>query len=127
MALHGLVGTAWALVGAVLERAPDLVVAGAVLAVLVAVFQALACLHRLVMFWTRLALRLAWWAVLAGAVAVVVRRGPEAAARDVLVFLSRLAGYAVVVRDLWRTEYQKYDAQTKMGRGGAGRLRRSGA
>ncbi|CAJ2513835.1 Uu.00g019540.m01.CDS01 [Anthostomella pinea] len=105
-----------------LHDSPDVVVLAFLLAVLVVAIQAMLWVHRTMMFFTRLAMRLVWWAVVAGLLAAVWQRGPETAARDVVVFVSKAVGYAAVVKDIWMSEYQRYDAQTRGGSGGNQRL-----
>ncbi|KAI1470410.1 uncharacterized protein F4812DRAFT_417386 [Daldinia caldariorum] len=100
-----------------LHDSPDLVVLGFVLATLVLVIQVISFLHRTMMYVTRLAFRLLGWALFAALLAALCRRGPDAAVRDLLLFVGKLAGYAALVRDIWWSEYQRFDAQTK--RGGA--------
>ena len=58
--------------------------------------------------------------VLGLALMAVWQRGPEAVAADLAVLVRRLALYAAMVRDIWLTEYRKYDAQTRAGSFGAG-------
>ncbi|KAI1379384.1 hypothetical protein F4677DRAFT_442359 [Hypoxylon crocopeplum] len=101
-----------------LNDSPDIVVLAFVLGAFVLVLQVVAWVHRTMMYVTRLAFRMLGWALVFALAAVVWRRGPEATIRDVVVFVSKLAGYAAVVKDIWLSEYQKFDAQTK--RGGAG-------
>ncbi|KAI1081764.1 hypothetical protein F5B20DRAFT_57052 [Whalleya microplaca] len=98
-----------------LQDSPDLVVLAFLLTAMVLVLQAIMWVHRTMMFFTRLAVRLVGWAIVAGIVAVIWQRGPEATIRDVVVFVSKVAGYGAVVKDIWLSEYQKYDAQTKTG------------
>ncbi|KAI1767416.1 hypothetical protein GGR53DRAFT_482644 [Hypoxylon sp. FL1150] len=102
-----------------LHDSPDIVVLGFALGFFVLVLQVVAWVHRTMMFFTRLAFRLVGWALVFAVLAVVWRRGPEAAVRDVVVFTGKVAGYAAVVKDIWWSEYQKFDAQTKRG-GGSG-------
>ncbi|KAI0011301.1 hypothetical protein F4779DRAFT_574318 [Xylariaceae sp. FL0662B] len=98
-----------------LQDSPDLVVLAFLLAAMVLVLQVVLWVHRTMMFFTRLAVRAVGWAIVAGLLAVVWQRGPEATIRDVVVFVSKVVGYAAVVKDIWLSEYQKYDAQTKGG------------
>ncbi|KAI2636926.1 hypothetical protein GGS26DRAFT_546566 [Hypomontagnella submonticulosa] len=109
-----------------LHDSPDIVVLAFVLAAFVLVLQIVAWVHRTMMFVTRLAFRMLGWAFVFALLAVVWRRGPEAAIRDVVVFVSKLAGYAALVKDIWWSEYQKFDAQTKRGGAGAGQRAPSG-
>ncbi|OTB00031.1 hypothetical protein M426DRAFT_324607 [Hypoxylon sp. CI-4A] len=103
-----------------LHDSPDIVVLGFVLAFCVLVFQVVALVHRTMLYVTRLAFRMLGWALLFALAAVVWRRGPEAAVRDVVVLVGKLAGYGALVKDIWLSEYNKFDAQTKRGGGGAG-------
>ncbi|KAI2624346.1 hypothetical protein GGR54DRAFT_571286 [Hypoxylon sp. NC1633] len=108
-----------------LHDSPDVVVLAFLLGVFVLALQLVAFVHRTMMYVTRLAFRLLGWALVFAILAVVWRRGPEAAVRDVVVFISKLAGYGAVVRDIWWSEYQRFDAQTKRG-GGTGQRAPSG-
>ncbi|KAI8961706.1 hypothetical protein F5Y11DRAFT_221038 [Daldinia sp. FL1419] len=103
-----------------LHDSPDLVVLGFVLAAFVLVIQLISFVHRTMMYFTRLAFRLVGWALFFALLAALWRRGPEAAIRDVVVFVGKLTGYAALVKDIWLSEYQKFDAQTKRGGAAAG-------
>jgi hypothetical protein len=106
-----------------LQDSPDVVFFGFLLAVLFAAFQILIWVQRTISFFTRLAFRAVLWTCIGLALMAVWQRGPEAVARDVVVVVSKLIGYAAVVKDIWLSEYQKYDAQTRAGAGaGAGPL-----
>lgn len=98
-----------------LHDSPDVVVIGFLLAFFVFALQLIAWVHRTMMYFTRLAFRLLGWALVAALVAFVWRRGPEATIRDAVVVVSKIAGYASFVKDVWWSEYQKFDAQTKRG------------
>ncbi|KAI0152241.1 hypothetical protein F4776DRAFT_19429 [Hypoxylon sp. NC0597] len=102
-----------------LNDSPDIVVLGFVLAAFFLVIQLIAWVHRTMMYMTRLAFRMLGWALVFALLAFVWRRGPEATIRDIVVFVSKLAGYATLLKDIWLSEYKKFDAQTKRG-GGAG-------
>ncbi|KAI1403432.1 hypothetical protein F4819DRAFT_226198 [Hypoxylon fuscum] len=102
-----------------LHDSPDIVVLAFVLATFVFILQVVAWVHRTMMYFTRLAFRMLGWALVFGVLAVVWRRGPEASIRDVVVFVSKIAGYAALVKDIWWSEYQKFDAQTKRSGGAA--------
>ncbi|KAK7907909.1 hypothetical protein PG985_015212 [Apiospora marii] len=111
-----------------LNDSPDIVIVGALLVFIVAALQFLFWVQRVVLFWTRMTMRLIFYAILAGALAVVWQRGPEAAIRDIVIFVSKIAGYATLLKNFWLSEYERYDAQTKNGRGmgPAGMSRRGG-
>ncbi|KAH7031333.1 uncharacterized protein B0I36DRAFT_363039 [Microdochium trichocladiopsis] len=98
---------------ATLSSSPDFVFFGALLFLIVAAIQIALFIQRTMLYFTRLFFRMLGWALVIAAVAAVWQRGPEATARDAVVVVSKLAGYASVVRDIWWSEYQKYDAQTR--------------
>ncbi|KAI0888623.1 uncharacterized protein GGS22DRAFT_184201 [Annulohypoxylon maeteangense] len=98
-----------------LHDSPDVVVLGFVLGTIVLMLQIVVWVHRTMMYMTRLAFRMMGWALVFALVAVVWRRGPEATIRDVVVFVGKMAGYAALVKDIWLSEYKKFDAQTKRG------------
>ncbi|KAI2473044.1 hypothetical protein F4781DRAFT_381647 [Annulohypoxylon bovei var. microspora] len=98
-----------------LHDSPDVVVLAFVLGTIVLMLQIVAWVHRTMMYMTRLAFRMMGWALVFGMLAVVWRRGPEATIRDVVVFVGKMAGYAALVKDIWLSEYKKFDAQTKRG------------
>lgn len=95
------------------QNSPDAVVLLFVLTIIVVAVQIMFAIQRTMMWMTRLALRLVGWAVFVALLAVVWRRGPEATIRDLVVVVSKIAGYATVVKDIWVSEYERYDAQTK--------------
>ncbi|KAI0125787.1 hypothetical protein BJ170DRAFT_447852 [Xylariales sp. AK1849] len=130
-----LLSTLWPLlqpivlrVGDLLSDSPDFIFIAVLVGIIALGFQVLLWVHRFMMFWTRLVTRALMWAAVAAVIAVVWQRGPEAAIRDVVVFVSKAVGYATIVKNIWLTEYHKYDAQTKNSRkvGGGGRARRGG-
>ncbi|KAF4124070.1 hypothetical protein GMORB2_5786 [Geosmithia morbida] len=89
----------------------------AALAVVTAVVVVLNWLRRLVMWWTRLVARLAFWAVIALVVAAAWERGLARTTRDVAVASSTLAGYLAGLRDIWVAEYNHYESQRVRGGG----------
>ncbi|KAI1344637.1 hypothetical protein F5Y15DRAFT_118273 [Xylariaceae sp. FL0016] len=109
-----------------LSSSPDIVLLGFVLAALFLVLQIFLFIQRTVSYVTRLFFRLLWWAVVVGVLAAAWQRGPEAVARDVVVVVSKVAGYAAVVRDIWWSEYQRYDAQTRTAGVAGGHQRTAG-
>ncbi|RYP65483.1 hypothetical protein DL769_006306 [Monosporascus sp. CRB-8-3] len=96
-----------------IQNSPDAVVLVFVLTVLVVAVQVVFAIQRTMMWVTRLALRLVGWAVVAALIAVAWRRGPEATVRDLVVVVSKIVGYATAVKDIWVSEYERYDAQTR--------------
>ncbi|KAL7627423.1 hypothetical protein AAE478_001616 [Parahypoxylon ruwenzoriense] len=106
-----------------LHDSPDLVVLAFALGFFVLLIQIVSFVHRTMLLAARLAFRAAAWALFVALLAIVWRRGPEATIRDVAVLVGKLAGYAALVRDIWWSEYQKFDAQTKRNSSGAGHQR----
>lgn len=83
----------------------------AALAVVTAVVVIMNWIRRLVAWWTRLVLRLAFWALVALALAVAWERGPTRTAADAVALASRVAGYCAALRDVWVREYNHYESQ----------------
>ena len=110
----------WPILGPVLDRltqalhdSPDVVVLGFFLMVLLLVVQILSWISRALMFWTRLAFRVLFWSGVAAAAAIVWQRGIATTAADLVTVGGWVLGYAVIVKDIWVREYQKYEAQAK--------------
>lgn len=101
-----------------LASSPDVVLLVAVALALVLVVQVLAWVRRAVAWATRLLLRLAFWSGVALGVAFVWQRGPEQTARDVVVVISKIVGFGAAMRDVWVSEYRRYEAQGNQGGGG---------
>jgi len=98
-----------------LQDSSDFVFFGFLLAMLFMAVQVLIWVQRTISFFTRLAFRAVLWTFIGLALMAVWQRGPEAVAGDVFVIVSKLVGYAALVKDIWLKEYQKYDAQTRTG------------
>ncbi|KFA75973.1 hypothetical protein S40288_05646 [Stachybotrys chartarum IBT 40288] len=98
---------------------------GLVVSVLVVtvVFAVLSWVHRIVMFWTRVAMRLVFWTLLVAVGAWIWQRGVFESARDAVVVGGKIVGYMAVIKDVWVREYNRYEAQQTMagrrGRGGS--------
>lgn len=112
-ALYPVLQPVLARAGAMLSDSPDFVFVLSLVAIFFAALQTLLWVHRVMMFWTRLMGRLILWSLVAAVLAMAWQRGPEAVIRDAVVFASKAAGYAALVKDIWLAEYNKYDAQTK--------------
>ncbi|KAF7559156.1 hypothetical protein G7046_g4992 [Stylonectria norvegica] len=91
------------------------------LAVLAVVVVVLNWVRRLLLWWTRLTMRVAFWAVVLAVAAWVWERGVFESLRDVTVVGSKVVGYLAVLKDVWVNEYHRYEAQQEM----AGRDRRT--
>ncbi|KAH8675881.1 hypothetical protein BX600DRAFT_494307 [Xylariales sp. PMI_506] len=126
-ALWPLLQPVFARIGDMLSDSPDIIFFAALVGIVAVALQIVLWVHRLLMFWTRLVTRALMWAAVAAVIAVIWQRGPEAAIRDVVVFVSKAVGYATIVKNIWLAEYQKYDAQTKnSGKMGGGSRARGG-
>ncbi|KAH7170832.1 hypothetical protein EDB81DRAFT_181106 [Dactylonectria macrodidyma] len=84
------------------------------LLVLATVLVVLNWIRRLLMWWTRLALRVASWAALVAIAAWVWDRGVFESARDVAVGGGKIVGYLAFLKDVWVDEYNRYEAQQGM-------------
>ncbi|KAI0905286.1 hypothetical protein F4823DRAFT_627964 [Ustulina deusta] len=100
-----------------LQDSPDVVFLGLLLALFFMAFQMILWVQRTISFFTRLALRAVLWMFIGLALMAVWNRGPEAVIADLVLVARRLVVYAAMVKDIWISEYQKYDAQTRAGAG----------
>lgn len=94
-----------------LYGSPDIVVLGFFCLILVLVFQILSWLRRALVFWTRIAFRMAFYAGLAALAASVWQRGLEASWSDAVAIGATLLKYGGWVNDIWMNEYRKYEEQ----------------
>ncbi|KAG5921335.1 hypothetical protein E4U42_005882 [Claviceps africana] len=78
-------------------------------------------IRRLVMWWTRLAMRAVFWAGVVLVVAWVWNRGVWESVRDGVVVGGKIVGYLTVLKDFWMQEYERYEANGSRGRGTRGR------
>lgn len=106
------------ILGPVLDRltqalysSPDIVVLGFFCLILLLVFQILAWLRRALVFWTRLAFRMAFYAGLVALAASVWQRGLEASWSDAVAIGGTVLKYGGWVKDIWMKEYRKYEEQ----------------
>lgn len=88
------------------------------LAILAVAVIVLNWIRRVLLFWTRLAMRAVFYATLVALLAWVWNRGLQASVRDVVVIVGRVAGYASLVKQIWWAEYRKYEEQQNGGRAG---------
>lgn len=110
----------WPIIGPMLDRltqalhdSPDIVVLGFFVVILLLVVQLLSWISRVMMFWTRLAFRILFWSAVVAVASVVWQRGIGTTIGDLVNIGGKLMGYAVIVKDIWIREYQKYEAQSK--------------
>lgn len=90
------------------QGAAGLVLVAIVLTVVVVVLN---WIRRLMMWWTRLVTRILYYAFLVAVASAVWQRGIFQTAEDVVVFASKLMGYAGAVKDIWINEYNHYESQ----------------
>ncbi|KAG8674472.1 hypothetical protein FPOAC2_00494 [Fusarium poae] len=84
------------------------------LLVLATVVIILNWIRRLLMWWTRLAMRIVTWAFMFALAAWIWERGVFESARDMTVIGARIVGYLAVIKDIWLQEYDRYEAQQGM-------------
>lgn len=90
------------------------------LALLAATLVVVAWVHRIVMWWTRLALRAVFWSAVVLLAAWVWNRGVAESARDLVDIVGRVVEHLAVLRDVWQVYYARYKGQEK-GYGDRGR------
>jgi len=103
-----------------LWNSPDVVVLGTLLLALYLAVQLVFMAKRLVVWWTGVAVRILWYAALAALAAAVWQRGLEATLRDLFVLGGKLMGYAVVIKEIWVREYNRYNVPVNAPPPGAG-------
>lgn len=79
---------------------------------------------RIMTWWTRFVTRMAFYAFLLALLAMVWDRGLFQSLRDVVVIVSKLAGYGAAVKNIWLEEYQRYEAQQARATGRSSRTHR---
>ncbi|KAH6636622.1 hypothetical protein F5144DRAFT_611337 [Chaetomium tenue] len=111
----------------ILSSSPNIVAATVLLLLAIAVLQILALVRRIVLFWTRVAFRLLFWAAVALVVSWAWQRGVERSVRDVAVVGGKVAGWLAGAGQAWWVEYEKAQGQYQqqqgqrpMGRQGGG-------
>ncbi|KAF4977903.1 hypothetical protein FDECE_18296 [Fusarium decemcellulare] len=97
------------------------------LLVLATVVIILNWIRRLLLWWTRLTIRVVTWAFLLALATWIWERGVFESVRDMAVAGGKVVGYMAVIKDIWLEEYSRYEAQQGMGgpKGAAGSGRRS--
>jgi hypothetical protein len=83
----------------------------AIAACVLTVLAVLDYVRRMVMWWTRFAFRIVFWAIAVGVAAWVWERGMMESAKDAVVVGGKLVGYAAGVKDVWMAEYERYEQQ----------------
>ncbi|KAK4127194.1 hypothetical protein N657DRAFT_669108 [Parathielavia appendiculata] len=108
---------------AFLSNSPTIVAATATLLIAVLILQILSIVKRIMLFWTRLAFRLMFYAVIGVAASIVWQRGVERTIRDAVVVGSQVGGWMAGVVSVWWEEYQRAQAaqaQAQQSRGAYG-------
>ncbi|KAB5580917.1 hypothetical protein GE09DRAFT_456327 [Coniochaeta sp. 2T2.1] len=108
-----------------LYSSPDIVVLGFLALILVLVFQIMSWLRRALVFWTRMAFNLLFYAAIVGLAASVWQRGLEASWTDAVALGGTLVKYVGWVKDIWLREYRRYEEQGQK-RGGYSGARAQG-
>lgn len=98
---------------AYLQDSPELVSFGILLMLLAATVVVLNWIRRIVAFWTALVLRVAFWGAVVAVLAAVVQRGVWETARDAVVVGGKVVGFAAAVKDVWISEYKRYEEETQ--------------
>ncbi|KAK1965560.1 hypothetical protein LY78DRAFT_658151 [Colletotrichum sublineola] len=96
------------------HSSPELVSFAVLLALLAATVVVLNWIRRVVAFWTALVLRLAFWGCVVVVVAAVWQRGVWETAQDAVVIGGKVVGFAAAVKDVWVSEYNRYEQETKV-------------
>ncbi|KAK4250421.1 hypothetical protein C7999DRAFT_29005 [Corynascus novoguineensis] len=102
-----LLASALDALAALLASSPTVVAAAVLLILAAVVLQILSIVRRILLFWTRLAFRLLFWAAVALLVSAVWQRGLERSARDAAAVGSTVAGWAAGAGEIWWREYEK--------------------
>lgn len=124
--MYPLVAAAADRLTALLAASPNVVAAAVLLALAVLVLQVLALLRRLVLFWTRLAFRLLFWAAVGLLASLAWQRGLERTARDAVVVGGQLFGWAAGAVQFWVREYERAQAQQQGQGQGQGQGQKAG-
>lgn len=66
-------------------------------------------------------MRVAMWGILVALAAWVWERGVWESVRDVVILGGKVGGYMAVLKEVWLSEYNKYEAQQGMGNKRSGR------
>lgn len=99
-----------------LHTSPDIVFFLTVLTLLYTVWTVLGVVRRLMLFWVRILTMVLGWGMLVLVGAVMWQRGMEQSIRDIVTVVSKIVGYAEVVREVWVREYERYQEQERRGR-----------
>jgi hypothetical protein len=118
--MHQAITTVWPFIEPMVNRllqalrnSPDVVVLVFALIILVVILQILSWVRSVMMFLTRLAVRIFFWASLVVLASIIYQRGFETTTRDMVVVVNELARFIGTARDTFLREYQRYESQQK--------------
>ncbi|KAL5615647.1 hypothetical protein BROUX41_005685 [Berkeleyomyces rouxiae] len=69
--------------------------------------------YRMIAFWTRLALRAVFWGIVFAIAASVYQRGLGNCLADILGAVGKIVAYGSLVKDIWMSEYERWEAQAE--------------
>jgi hypothetical protein len=84
------------------QDSPAILSVGVLLLLLLIAMQVLNFIRRVMVFWFRLCVRLAFWAVVVLVISAVWQRGLQRTMED-------LVGWGMELRDVWQKEYKRWD------------------
>jgi hypothetical protein len=96
-----------------LDESPEMVSLAVIAVLTVVMIVILNWVRRIMLFWTRLAFRMVFLAMMVAFASALYQRGFMNSTRDAVVLVSKVAGYMAAMKDVWISEYQRYDAQAK--------------
>lgn len=115
--VYPIVGPAMDRLIQALYNSPDIVVLGFVAVILLFMFQVLSWMRRFMVFWTRLAARFTFYAGIVALAASVYQRGFERSFNDAVSLGNTLLGWAGMIKDIWMSEYRRYEQQAQGSKG----------
>ncbi|KXX73389.1 hypothetical protein MMYC01_209378 [Madurella mycetomatis] len=105
-AMAPILGTALDRLLALLSASPNVVAVALLLVVAVVVLQILSIIRRIMLFWTRLAMRLLFWSVVAVVASMVWQRGVAESVQDTVYWAGRAIGLLGGMVEVWLREYE---------------------
>ncbi|KAK3298985.1 uncharacterized protein B0H64DRAFT_386780 [Chaetomium fimeti] len=99
-----------------LSASPNVVAAAVLVVLAIVILQILSLVRRVVLFWTRVAFRLVFWAGVALVVSWAWQRGMERSLRDAAVVGGKAAGWLAGAGQAWWQEYEKAQLAQQQGK-----------
>ncbi|KAH6854505.1 hypothetical protein B0I37DRAFT_32648 [Chaetomium sp. MPI-CAGE-AT-0009] len=100
----------------ILSASPNVVAAAVLVVLAIVILQILSLVRRVVLFWTRVAFRLLFWAGVALLFSWAWQRGMERSVRDAAVAGGKVAGWLAGAGEAWWREYEKAQLAQQQGR-----------